>query len=91
MLYLSVFLGIKFSWRNFSLQHASKIKGLLANFSRGLMMFMDRPFAVSERVRSPDREIEDTVVKIGWGLARIRTFDKRPLYVHHATFSTTAL
>ncbi len=66
-------------------------RDLLANFFGGLMIYLDRPFAVGDWVRSPDREIEGTVEDIGWRLTRIRTFDKRPLYVPNATFTTISL
>ena len=66
-------------------------KDLLANFFGGLMIYLDRPFVVGDWVRSPDREIEGTVEDIGWRLTRIRTFDKRPLYVPNATFAQIAL
>lgn len=62
-------------------------KDLLANFFGGLMVYLDRPFAVGEWIRSPDKEIEGTVEEIGWRLTRIRTFDKRPLYVPNAVFT----
>ncbi|MAB23470.1 mechanosensitive ion channel family protein [Pseudomonas neustonica] len=62
-------------------------KDLLANFFGGLMVFLDRPFAVGDWVRSPDRDIEGTVEHIGWRLSRIRTFDKRPLYVPNSIFN----
>ncbi len=62
-------------------------KDLLANFFGGLMVHLDRPFAVGDWVRSPDKEIEGTVEYIGWRQTRIRTFDKRPLYVPNATFA----
>lgn len=62
-------------------------KDLLANFFGGLMIYMDRPFAVGDWVRSPDKNIEGTVEEIGWRLTRIRTFDKRPLYVPNSTFT----
>ncbi len=62
-------------------------KDLLANFFGGLMIYLDRPFAVGDWVRSPDQEIEGTVEDIGWRLTRIRTFDKRPLYIPNATFT----
>ncbi|PTD95382.1 mechanosensitive ion channel family protein [Pseudothauera lacus] len=62
-------------------------KDLLANFFGGLMVYLDRPFAVGDWVRSPDKEIEGTVEEIGWRLTRIRTFDKRPLYVPNAVFT----
>ncbi len=66
-------------------------RDLLANFFGGLMIYLDRPFAVGEWVRSPDRDIEGTVEEIGWRLTRIRAFDKRPLYVPNAAFTTITL
>jgi MscS family membrane protein len=62
-------------------------KDLLANFFGGLMIYLDRPFAVGDWIRSPDKEIEGTVEHIGWRQTRIRTFDKRPLFVPNSTFS----
>ena len=66
-------------------------KDLLANFFGGLMIYLDRPFAVGDWIRSPDREIEGTVERIGWRLTLIRTFDKRPLYIPNAVFPTIAV
>ena len=66
-------------------------RDLLANFLGGLSIFLDRPFAVGDWIRSPDREIEGTVEDVGWRVTRIRTFDQRPLYVPNAVFSTVAL
>jgi MscS family membrane protein len=66
-------------------------RDLLANFFGGLMLYLDRPFSVGDWIRSPDREIEGTVEKIGWRLTIIRTFDKRPLYVPNANFATIAV
>ncbi len=66
-------------------------KDLLANFFGGLMIYMDRPFKAGDWIRSPDRNIEGTVESIGWRLTRIRTFDKRPLYLPNAIFSTIAV
>lgn len=66
-------------------------KDLLANFFGGLIIYLDRPFAVGDWIRSPDREIEGTVEKIGWRLTVIRTFDKRPLYVPNSVFANIAV
>lgn len=66
-------------------------KDLLANFFGGLMIFLDRQFKVGDWIRSPDKEIEGTVEHIGWRLTRIRTFDKRPLFVPNSIFSTIAI
>ncbi len=66
-------------------------KDLLANFFGGAMIYLDRPFKVGDWIRSPDRNIEGVVEDIGWRLTRIRTFEKRPLYVPNATFNQIAL
>ncbi|MBT8140420.1 MAG: mechanosensitive ion channel family protein [Gammaproteobacteria bacterium] len=62
-------------------------KDLLANFFGGLMIYLDKPFMIGDWIRSPDQEVEGTVEDIGWRQTRIRTFDKRPLYVPNATFT----
>lgn len=64
---------------------------LLANFFGGLMIYLDRPFAIGDWIRSPDREIEGTVEEIGWRLTVVRTFDKRPLYVPNSVFNKLSL
>jgi len=66
-------------------------KDLLANFFGGLMIYMDRPFALGDWIRSDDRKIEGIVEHIGWRLTCIRTFDKRPLYVPNSVFMTIAV
>ncbi|MDX1568854.1 MAG: mechanosensitive ion channel family protein [Xanthomonadales bacterium] len=66
-------------------------KDLLANFFGGLTVYLDRPFKVGDWIRSPDRTIEGTVENIGWRQTTIRKFDKRPIYVPNATFTTIAV
>ena len=66
-------------------------RDLLSCFFGGLMIYLDRPFAVGDWIRSPDRDIEGTVEKIGVRLTRIRTFDQRPLYIPNSVFSNTAV
>jgi len=66
-------------------------KDLLANFFGSFIIYMDRPFKVGDWVRSPDRNIEGTVEKIGFRVTCIRTFDKRPLYVPNAVFSSISV
>ncbi len=63
-------------------------KDMLANFFGAIMIYLDRPFSVGDWVRSPDKSIEGTVEEIGWRQTRIRTFDKRPLYIPNSVFST---
>ncbi|MCL6414759.1 mechanosensitive ion channel family protein [Aestuariirhabdus sp. Z084] len=66
-------------------------KDLLANFFGGLTIYLDRPFKVGDWIRSPDKQIEGTVEYIGWRQTRIRTFDKRPLYVPNSTFTSISV
>lgn len=66
-------------------------KDLLANFFGALMIFLDKPFAVGDWIRSPDKSIEGTVEKIGWRVTCIRTFDKRPLYVPNSVFAQVSI
>ncbi len=63
-------------------------KDLLANFFGGLTIYLDRPFSVGEWIRSPDRNIEGTVEHISWRHTRIRGFNKNPIYVPNAVFTT---
>ena len=60
---------------------------MLANFFGSISLLMDKPFAVGDWIRSNQIEIEGTVEDIGWRVTRIRTFDKRPLYVPNSTFT----
>ena len=66
-------------------------KDIMANVFGGLTIYLDRPFAVGDWIRSPDQEIEGTVEEIGWRRTVIRTFDKRPLYVPNAVFTNISV
>lgn len=62
-------------------------KDLLANFFGGLIIYLDRPFSIGDWIRSPDRNIEGTVEKIGWRVTQIRNFESRPIYVPNSVFT----
>jgi MscS family membrane protein len=66
-------------------------KDLLANFFGGLTVYLDRPFAVGDWIRTLDGQIEGNVERIGWRSTVIRTFEKRPIYVPNALFTTIAV
>jgi MscS family membrane protein len=63
-------------------------KDLLANFFGGLIVHLDRPFAVGDWIRSPDRELEGVVENIGWRVTVIRNFQSQPMYVPNSVFTT---
>lgn len=62
-------------------------KDLLANFFGGFMIFIDKPFGIGDWIKCPEKNIEGTVVDIGWRLTCIRTFERRPLFVPNSFFT----
>ncbi len=66
-------------------------KDLLANLFGGVTIYLNRPFSVGDWIRSPDKDIEGVVEKIGWRFVSLRRFDKRALYVPNATFTTVSV
>lgn len=62
---------------------------IISNFFGGFMIYVTRPFSVGEWIRSiEEEELNGTVEDIGWYLTRVRTWDKRPLYIPNSRFST---
>lgn len=66
-------------------------KDILSNVFSGTMLYFDRQFNIGDWISSPDREIEGTVVEIGWRLTKLMTFDNRPLYVPNSLFSSISV
>lgn len=66
-------------------------KDILSNIFSGAMLYFDRQFNIGDWIRSPDRNIEGTVVEIGWRLTKIITFENRPLYVPNSLFSSISV
>lgn len=60
---------------------------LIANYFGGLMIYMDRPFKVGDRVRSTELDIWGTIEEIGWRQTKIRRIDMRLLYVPNSSFA----
>ncbi|MFI4955349.1 MAG: mechanosensitive ion channel family protein, partial [Gammaproteobacteria bacterium] len=66
-------------------------KDMIANLFGALTIYLDQPFKVGDWVRLPEKEIEGKIEDIGLRVTRIRTFDKRPLYVPNFFFSTIVI
>ncbi len=66
-------------------------KDILSNFFGSLVIYLDKPFKVGDWIRVIGQQIEGTVEDVGWRGTRIRGFDKRPIYVPNAVFSTSAI
>lgn len=63
-------------------------KDLLANLFGGLMIHLDRPFNIGDKICSPDRNIEGVVEHIGWRQTTLRAQNMSLLYVPNSLFTT---
>ena len=66
-------------------------KDMLANFFGGFTVYLDRHFSVGDWIVLKDKGIEGVVEDIGWRQTTIRKFDKRPVYVPNAIFTTATV
>ena len=66
-------------------------KDLIANFFGGVTVFIDRPFGIGDWILLKEKGIEGVVENIGWRQTTIRKFDKRPVYVPNAVFTTASV
>lgn len=66
-------------------------KDMLANFFGALSIYLDKPFKVGDWISSPDKNIEGNVEEIGLRITKIRTLDKRPLYIQNSVFNTISI
>lgn len=63
-------------------------KDLLANFFGSLIVTLDRPFVVGDKIFSPDKQLSGVVTEIGWRLTKILSYEKRPIYIPNSLFAT---
>lgn len=54
---------------------------IIANFFGGIIIYFTKPFVVGDWIQLPEKSIEGHVEEIGWYTTRVRTFDKRPIYI----------
>lgn len=60
---------------------------MISNFFGGFMIYVTRPFTVGDWINLPQHKVEGYVEEIGWYMTRIRTFEKRPIYIPNSMFS----
>ena len=60
---------------------------IIANFFGGFMIYLTQPFTIGDWILIPDHQIEGIVEEIGWYMTRIRSLDKRPIYIPNTIFS----
>lgn len=63
----------------------------IANFFGGLALFMERPFKIGDEIRCIEKPIEGVIEHIGWRSTRVRTYDRRPLFVPNSIFAKNAI
>ena len=59
------------------------------NFFSGFMLFFNRPFKEGDWIST--NNVEGTVETIGWYHTRLRTFERRPMYIPNAMFATNTI
>lgn len=63
-------------------------KDALSNIFGGIVLAIDRPFKIGEWILTPDGKMEGCVESIGWRITKLRTLEKRVLYVPNNLFSS---
>lgn len=60
---------------------------IISNFFGGFMIYLTQPFTIGDWILIPDHNIEGHVEEIGWYMTRVRSLDKRPIYIPNSIFS----
>ena len=61
-------------------------KDALSNIFGGMMLHIDRPFQVGERITIPGKSVEGTVTHIGWRQTCVQDYALQPIYIPNAMF-----
>ncbi len=101
VIFITVFLLMDVTGRNMQtliafggiggLSLAFASQQVVYNFFGGLMVYITQPFTIGEWVSLPEKNIEGHIEEIGWYLTRIRSFNKRPIYVPNSIFTQTVV
>lgn len=62
-------------------------KDILSNFLGGVMIYVNRQFAIGDAISSPDRDIAGTIEKMGWRYTTVRRNDRQVMYIPNSVFS----
>lgn len=66
-------------------------KDALSNVVGGCIIAVDKPFRIGDWIYSQDGTIDGIVEHIGWRMTKIRTFEKRCLYVPNSKWNETSI
>lgn len=59
-------------------------KDVIANFFGGIMIYVNRPFLKGELIKSCNKSFEGVVEEIGFYMTRIRSLERKPIYIPNA-------
>lgn len=62
-------------------------KDVIANFFGGLMLYVTSPFSIGEMVKSNNKDFFGVVEDIGWYMTRLRSVERKILYVPNAVLT----
>ena len=60
---------------------------VIASFFGGLMIYLNQPFVIGDRIKLLERNIEGYITEIGWYTTKVLTLEKCPLYVPNSIFA----
>lgn len=66
-------------------------KDSLGNLFGGIVLSFDKPFSIGDDIHIPEKGFIGTVEHVGWRAVRIRTNEKKVLYVPNSLFSTLSV
>lgn len=64
---------------------------MVSNFFAGIMIYATQPFSKGDNVLLPEKKVEGTVEEIGWYMTRLRSPEKKPIYIPNSIFSKAVL
>ena len=89
---LGVSAGVLFAASGFSAAALGfGARTLIENLLSGVMLYLNRPFVVSDQVAIPGLSQQGTVTRIGAYYTELLTPDRQPLYVPNAVFAREAV
>ena len=66
-------------------------KEIISNIFGGLLIFVERPFAIGDMVSLPSQDLDGIVIDIGWRVTVVRSYDKTINYVPNSLFNSSVM
>ncbi len=66
-------------------------QNLLSNFFGTVIIYLDKPFSIGDKILIKGENLKGYVEEIGWRITKIRTLDQLPVYIQNAVFSKDSI